>query len=70
MDLRKQQITVGELLDHPGARNVLTRRFPFVFRKNISQAARSVTLEQLIALVGGFLPQRTVTETLRELERV
>ncbi len=70
MDLRKQQITVGELLDNPGTRTVLTRRFPFVFRKNFSQAARSVTLEQLIALVGGFLPQRTVTETLRELERV
>lgn len=70
MDLRGQQITVGELLDHPGAKAVLTRRFPFVFRKNFSRAARSVTLEQLIALVGGFLPQRTVAETLRELERV
>ncbi len=70
MDLRDRQITVGELLDNPGSRQVLSRRFPFVFRKNFPSAARTVTLEQLIALVGGFLPGRTVEETLRELQRV
>ena len=27
MDLKRNQITVGELLDHPGARAVFQRRF-------------------------------------------
>lgn len=70
MNLRRHQITVGELLDDPRSRGVLTRRFPFVFKKPLTGAARTVTLEQLIALVGGFLSPRKLTETLQELERV
>ncbi len=68
MDLRNQKITVGELLDDPRSRGVLTRRFPFVFKKQFPRAARTVTLEQLIALVGGFLPPRKVEDTLAELK--
>ncbi len=70
MDLRNQQITVGEVLDYPGARELLRRKFPLVFRKQFSPSAKSVTLEQLIALVGGFLPQRTLNETLQALEKL
>lgn len=70
MDLRNRQITIGEVLDYPGARALLNRKFPFVFKKQFSNSAKSVTLEQLIALVGGFLPQRAVADTLRELEKL
>lgn len=70
MDLRQHQITIGELLAHPGTRDVLRRRFPFVFKKEFSPAAKTVTLQQLLALVGGFLPQRVVADTLRDLERL
>lgn len=70
MDLRGQKITIGEILDYPGARQLLGRKFPLVFKKQFSQTAKTVTLEQLLALVGGFLPQRTVAETLRELEKL
>ena len=70
MDLRNQQITIGEVLDHPGARALLQRKFPLVFRKQFSPASKTVTLEQLLALVGGDLPQRVVNDTLRELERL
>ena len=70
MDLRHQQITVGEVLDHPGARALLQRKFPLVFRKQFSPASKTVTLEQLLALVGGYLPQRVVQDTLRELEKL
>ncbi len=70
MDLRKHQITIGEVLDYPGARAILQRRFPMVFRKDFSPASRSVTLEQLLALVGGYLPKRVVDSTLQELERL
>lgn len=70
MDLRRQQITIGEILDYPGARELLRKKFPLVFRKQFSGSAKTVTLEQLIALVGGFLPQRTLTETIQALERL
>lgn len=70
MNLRQHQITIGEMLDYPGCRAVLNRRFPFVFKKNFNQAAKSVTLEQLLALVGGFLPPKVVRDTLNELEKL
>lgn len=70
MDLRNQKITLGEILDYPGARALLTKKFPLVFKKQFSPVSKTVTLEQLLALVGGYLPQRMVADTIRELERL
>lgn len=70
MDLRDHKITLGEVLDYPGARALLSKKFPLVFKKQFSPAAKTVTLEQLLALLGGYLPQRVVADTLRELERL
>lgn len=67
MNLRNQQITLGEILEYPGARDLLRKKFPLVLRKQFSPAAKSVTLEQLIALIGGFLPQKLLNDTVREL---
>ena len=50
MELKRNQITVGELLDHPGSRAVLQRRFPMLFKHPILGAARSITLEQILAV--------------------
>ena len=71
MDLRGGKITIGELLAHPGTRGILQSRFPLVFRgKHFSETAKTVTLEQLVALVGGYLPQKLLNDTLRDLERL
>lgn len=70
VDLRHQKITLGEIMDYPGARDLLRKKFPLVFRKQFSPSAKSVTLEQLIALIGGFLPQRTLAETIQALEKL
>ena len=70
MDLRNHQITIGEVLDNPEAQALLRRKFPLVFRKQFSPASKTVTLEQLLALVGGYLPKRVVDSTLQELERL
>ena len=70
MDLKQNKITVGELLDHPGARALLMKRFPIVFKKPVSGAGRTVTLEQLLAIVGPWLPQRVVQDTLQELKKL
>jgi len=71
MDLRGGKVTIGELFEHPGTRTMLQRRFPMVFRgKHFSDTAKTVTLEQLVALVGGFLPQKMLNDTLQDLERL
>lgn len=67
MDLKNQKITLGELLEHPGARAVLTRRFPMVMKKPLTGAARTVTLEQLAAFAGMYLPVGVIRDTLKEL---
>ena len=70
MDLKNNKITVGELLDSPAARAVFQRRFPMVMKHPMLGAARTVTLEQLIAVAGAYIPQRTIQETLNELQKV
>ena len=70
MDLKNNQITVGELLDHPGARNLLARRFPMVMKKPLTGAARTVTLEQLMAFVSPYLPGLVINDTLKELRKL
>ena len=52
MDLKNNKITVGELMDHPGARAVFQKRFPMVMKHPLLGAARTVTLEQIL---GGLL---------------
>ena len=63
MDLKRNQITVGELLDHPGARAVFQRRFPML------GAARTITLEQILSVAQAYVPQKKIDETLSELRR-
>lgn len=70
MNLKNNQITVGELLDYAPAKAVIYKRFPMVMRHPLIGAARNVTLEQVIALAGDKLPQKKLTETLNELRSV
>ncbi len=70
MDLKNNQITVGELLDHPGAKGVLTRRFPLVMKKPLTGAARTVTLEQLVAFLSPYLPNGIIRDTVNELKKL
>lgn len=70
MDLKNNQITVGELLDHPGARTVLTRRFPLVMKKPLTGAARTVTLEQLVSFLSPYLSAAVIRDTLNDLRRL
>lgn len=70
MDLKKNKITVGELLDHPQARAILVKRFPIILKKPLGGAARTVTLEQLLAFVSPYLPNVVINETLKELNRL
>lgn len=70
MDLRNQTITVGELLDNPRSRAVFQRRFGNVMRHPMVGAARSLTLHQLAEMAAVYFPQKTIQETLQELQRL
>ena len=63
MDLKRNQITVGELLDHPGARAVFQRRFPMLMKHPMLGAARTITLEQIFVCGPGI---RTAEEDRRD----
>lgn len=70
MDLRNHTITVGELLDNPRSRAVFQRRFGKFMKHPMVHAARSLTLSQLAEMAAVYLPQKTIQETLQELERL
>lgn len=70
MDLKNNKITVGELLDNPKSKAVFQRRFPMVMRHPMLGAARTVTLEQLVAFAGSYVPRNIVDDTLRELKNL
>ena len=70
MDLRNQSITVGELLGDPRSRAVFQRRFGKLLRHPLAGAAHSLTLAQLAEMAAVYLPQKTIQETIRELEQL
>ena len=70
MNLKNNKVTVGELMDYAPAKAVVQKRFPMVMRHPMLGAARSITLEQVIALAGEYVPQKKIQETLSELQKV
>ena len=70
MNLKNNKITVGELMDYAPAKAVFQRRFPMVLRHPMLGAARTVTLEQIVAMAGAYIPQKTIQDTLNELRKV
>ena len=69
MDLKNGKVTVGELMDHPGARAVLQKRFPMLMKHPMMGAARTITLEQILAVAREFAPQKKIDEALAVLRR-
>ena len=56
MDLRNNQITLGELWDNPRSRSVFQRKIPMLSKHPVKGAARTVTLEQLTAFLSSWVP--------------
>ena len=69
MDLKNGKVTVGELLEHPGARAVLQKRFPMLMKHPMLGAARTITLEQILAVAREFVTQKKIDEALADLRR-
>lgn len=70
MDLRNCQITIGELLRHPEARQVLARRFPQMIGRPIVTASGAMNLERAMKAASAYVSQKDLQETLEELRRL
>ena len=70
MDLKNNQITVGQLLDNPSSRGVLQKRFGKVMNHPLVPAARSLSLEQLMNLAQVYIPKPVIQDALRELQKL
>lgn len=70
MNLKNNKITVGELLSYAPAKAVIQKHFPMVMRHPMMGAARTMTLEQILAVAQGYVPQRKLEEALNELRKV
>lgn len=70
LDLRNNQILVGELLDNPASKAVFQKRFGRFMNHPMVPAVRSLTLAQLISFAQVYLPRPVINETLQDLERL
>ncbi|MCD8052423.1 MAG: hypothetical protein LUE89_12235 [Clostridiales bacterium] len=71
MDLKNGAITVGEVLDYPGARDILRTYFPQVADNALLLGmARSWTLNRVLRQVGGQVDAGRVRQMRQELENL
>lgn len=68
MNLRNNQITLGELLDNPPARAILEKNFGALLAHPLLSKARNMTLAQILELGKKQLPPQIVAQTLEELQ--
>ena len=70
MDLRKGQITLGELWDNTAARAVFQKRVPMLAKHPVRGAARTVTLEQLTDFMASWVPGPVISGVMRDLKQL
>ena len=70
MDLRNNQITLGELWDDPRSRAVFQRRIRMLAKHPVQGAARTVTLEQLRDFITGWVPGMMVNGVMSDLKKL
>ena len=70
MNLRNNQITLGELWDNPKARAVFQKRVPMLAKHPVNGAARGVTLEQLMDFMASWVPNAMINGVMQDLRRL
>ena len=70
MNLRNDQITLGELWDDPRSRAVFQKRIPMLGRHPVKGAARTVTLRQLVDFMESWLPQAMINGVMQDLKKL
>ena len=70
MDLRNNQITLGELWDNPRSRAVFQRKVPMLAKHPVKGAARTVTLEQLSDFLDSWVPSKLIQGVIQDLRQL
>ena len=70
MDLRNNQMTLGELWDNPRSRAVFQKRIPMIAKHPVKGAARTVTLQQLADFLSGWVPQAMISAVIQDLKKL
>lgn len=70
MDLKDNNILVGELLDNSKARQVIGKYFGELMHHPMLPMARKMRLGQLLALAQKNVSPQLVRQALEELERI
>ena len=70
MDLRNNQITLGELWDNPRSRAVFQRKVPMLAKHPVKGAARTVTLEQLADFLDSWVPSKLIKGVIQDLRQL
>lgn len=70
MDLRNNQITLGELWDNPRSRAVFQRKVPMLAKHPVKGAARTVTLEQLADFLDSWVPSKLILGVIQDLRQL
>lgn len=70
MDLRNNQITLGELWDNPRSRAVFQRKVPMLAKHPVKGAARTVTLEQLADFLDSWVPSKRIQGVIQDLRQL
>lgn len=70
MELRDNQITVGEILANPQAKALLNREFPEVANPFLLSLGRGMTLASILEIAKGRYPQEKIDRALAELQAI
>ena len=70
MELRGNQITLGELWDNPRSRAVFQNRVPMLGKHPVKGAARTVTLEQLVDFMASWVPGMMINGVIQDLKKL
>lgn len=70
LNLRNNQITIGELLRNDDSRKILQREFPELINNRMIRMASNMSLRRVLQYTRGQVPQSKIDEILEELRRL
>ncbi|RPF42189.1 hypothetical protein EDD70_2528 [Hydrogenoanaerobacterium saccharovorans] len=70
MDLRNNQITIGELLLNPKAKMIARREFLALMNPFMLSMAKNMTLEQALKYAEKEIPQNKINRIIAELKAI
>lgn len=70
MNLRNNEITVGEILKNPNARALFQREVPSLANNPMLPMSYSIPLKDILTYSKGVIPQFKVKQLLSQLEKI